>query len=330
MNTKIEIRPLDIRHVDKVIEMALENYFLERASANGLSEGVNKDFFKMELERLMSKGTGRIAFENDTPVGFLAFGEIFEVRSGIKETTSPLWGYGIRHDKRGEIIGRLFQEVATELCRNFAQSLRVLVYAHDAEVVWTYLMSSFAMDMTGVVRDTSSPIEAASPDNYLFKEISKYELLDLKHEVIELYRSLINHLRVSPVFYPCYEYLPVENRFEDFLDDKMRVFALFDGNRLVGMVDSEPVDYGFAEDDTEACNLGDIFIEPEYRELGLAATLLKFANDELKKDRIKRLFVVHGTVNPTARGFWDKYFTNYSYMMTRWINPDMLGKIRPV
>ena len=58
--------------------------------------------------------------------------------------------------------------------------------------------------------------------------------------------------------------------------------------------------------------------------------LLKFANDELKKDGIERLFVVHGTTNPTARGFWDKHFTNYSYMMTRRIDPDMLGDIQAV
>ncbi|MBN2075199.1 MAG: GNAT family N-acetyltransferase [Dehalococcoidales bacterium] len=330
MNTEIKIRQLNIRDLNTVVEMAIENYLKEKASANGLSERANERYFRTELKRLMSKGTGRMAFENDLPIGFLAFGEMSQVRPGVKAATSPLWGYGIRHDKRGEIIGRLFQDAATELCRNYAQSLRVLVYAHDTEVLWTYLMSSFAMDMTGVVRETALPIETDVPGSYVLKEVSKDELVFHKSEIIELYRGLINHLRVSPVFYHCREYLPVENRFQDFLDDTMRVFALFDGDRLIGMVDAEPVNYGFAAGDSEALSLGDIFIAPEYRESGLAATLLKYANDELKKDGIKRLFVTHGTINPTARGFWDKYFTNYSYMMTRRIDSDMLGDIKPV
>lgn len=241
-----------------------------------------------------------------------------------------MWGYGIRHSKRGEIIGRLFQDIAIELCENFAQSLRVLVYAHDTEVLWTYIMSSFSMDMTGVVRDVSSPIEAEIPEKYSLREVGKKELINYKHEIIELHRGLINHLRMSPVFYHCRNFLPIENRFDDFLKEDIRIFALFDGNRLVGMIDSGPVDYGFAVDDAEALSMGDIFIEPDYRELGLAAALLKFANDELKTAGVRRLFVTHGTINPTARGFWDKYFTNYSYSMTRRIDPDMLGKIKPV
>jgi GNAT superfamily N-acetyltransferase len=297
--------------------MALENYLMERTSATGLAERVNTFYFRTELERLLSKG-------------FLAFGEIVEARPGIKVATSPLWGYGIRHDRRGEIIGRLFQDTAAELCRNYAQSLRVLVYAHDTEVLWSYLMSSFAMDMAGVVRDTSSLVDSDTQHGYSFREVSRTELPGYKNEIIRLYRSLINHLRVSPVFYHCREYIPVENRFDDFLSDNVRIFALFNGLKLIGMIDAEPVDYGFAVDDSEALSMGDIFIEPEYRETGLSAALLKFANDELRKDGIKRLFVTHGTINPTARGFWGKHFTQYSYMMTRQIDPDMLGEIEPV
>jgi GNAT superfamily N-acetyltransferase len=311
--------------------MAIENYFLERIKAPGLRETANKQYFSKKIEELFQKGTGRMAFEGDTLVGFLVFGEIFTInKSGAKGATSPLWGYGIRHDKRGEIIGRLFQDLAAELCENYAQSLRVEMYAHDTEVLWTYVMSSFHMDMTGIVRDVSSHIEAEMPAGYSFRELGKREIISHKGEIIELYRDLINHLRMSPVFYHCRQYLPVEKRFDDFHKDVMRIFALFDGDKLVGMIDSEPAYWGFSEDDTEALSMGDIFLEPAYRERGLAAALLKFANDNLKSSGVKRLFVAHGTINPTARGFWDKYFTNYSYSMTRLIDPDMLGKIEPV
>jgi GNAT superfamily N-acetyltransferase len=331
LDKQIDIQPFDMGYFDAAVEMALENYSLERDSVKALFERVNKNYFSLQLEELFLKGSGRMAFEGDTLVGFLAFSDIFPIdQSGVKGATSPLWGYGIRHNKRGEIIGRLFQDAAAELCENFAQSLRVIVYAHDTEVLWTYIMSSFHMDITGVVRDTSLPIEAEIPEKYSFKEVAKNELINHRYEIIDLYRSLINHLRVSPVFYHCRNFLPVENRFDDFLRDNMRVFAVFDGKKLVGMIDSEPINWGFIQDDTEALGMGDVFIEPTYRERGIAVALLKFANERLRSSGVKRIFVAHGTINPTARGFWDKYFTNYSYTMTRWIDPEMLGTIKPI
>ena len=73
--------------------------------------------------------------------------------------------------------------------------------------------------------------------------------------------------------------------------------------------------------------LGDMFVKPDYRGKGVAGALLAFANNELHNGGVKRIFVTHGTINPTARGFWHRYFTNYSYTMTRMIDSDMLGEI---
>ena len=55
----------------------------------------------------------------------------------------------------------------------------------------------------------------------------------------------------------------------------------------------------------------------------IAKELLSFTNETLKKKGAKRLWVEHGTANPTARGFWDTYFDNFTY--TREIDSSMLG-----
>lgn len=246
MNNQLEIKPFNASYFDLFVEMALENYLLERNTTNALRNHADKDYFNRHLEKLFSKGAGRIAFDENKLVGFLAFDGIFPINNtGAKGATSPLYGYGIRHTKRGEIIGKLFQDLAATLCENFAQSLRVSVYAHDMEVLWTYIMSGFSMDVTDVVRDVNSPIDTGATGQYSFREVGKKELINYKQEIIELYRSLINHLRMSPVFYHCRYFLPIENRFEDFLSDAIRVFAAFDGNKLVGMIDSEQPDNGF-------------------------------------------------------------------------------------
>ena len=98
-------------------------------------------------------------------------------------------------------------------------------------------------------------------------------------------------------------------------------------NNLVGMIDSEPCVDRFGMNDRNALSMWDVFIKPEYRGRGIVRALSHFVNNELRASNIQRLYVTHGTVNPTARGFWNRDFTNYSYTMTRMINRDMLGNI---
>ena len=242
---------------------------------------------------------------------------------------SPLYGYGISHPQRGDIISKLFQKTASELCEKYYQNLQVSIYAHDSEVLWHYILGSFIMELTDVVRDTDSLI-STKPCQYAFKEISKSELLNHKQNVIEFYRNLINHLRLSPVFYPCHEFLPIEDRFTDFLADDIRVFAAFDGENVIGMVISEASDIWPGLNEKNAVNLSDLFVAPAYRGNGIAAALLDFTSNALKKSGIKKIYVTHGTVNPTAVGFWDKYFSNYAYRFSRQIDSEMLGVIKPV
>ena len=323
----VEIRPFESKFFDDLLDLAVGSYNMERIKTTALLGDIDKNYFYKNLQRIVAQGIVNIAVENGEIVGYLGFNK---GKSSIaKSAISPLFGYGIRHNNRSNVISQLFQKTASTLCENYINDLWVNVYAHDSDVLWTYIMSAFSMDVTDVVRDTGMPVQS-KPVAYDFREIDKSTLLNYNHEVTELYRDLINHLRVSPVFYHCKYFLPVEDRFEDLLSNNIRVFSVFDGDIFIGMVNAESPDKGFAIEDLNAMSLGDLFIAPPYRGKGIASALLNFANGELKKAETKRIFVTHGTINPNARGFWDKYFSNYSYTMNRKIDPDMLGVIQSV
>lgn len=330
MNKQIICKPLDLSYINVAIEMAQENYEMERESVNALPNMDNRAFFQTKLKELFEKGVGRIAFQDNEPVGFLTFSQIYDMGNGIKGATSPLYGYGIRNEDRGKVIGHLFQATATEICEKYGQSIRINVYAHDKDVLNMYIMSAFSMDTTDVVRNTSMKIPSTSMNDFKFEELNKKQVLEYRTDVIELYCNLINHLRVSPIFYPCNEFLPIEDRFHDFLSEDIRIFAAFHNNQLVGMVDVEPSDIELAKTDPKSMGMGDLFIKSSYRGLGLGNALLSYANTKIKESGIERIYVTHGTINPTARGFWDKYFTNYAYTMTRQIDPQMLGIIKSI
>ena len=320
----IDIRPLEIKYIDTLAELALDNYLLEKKQVNAL-KSKDKDYFLSKLQITFPDSIGNIAFENNNIVGYLAYHTNVE----HQYANLPLYGYGIRHAKRGEIMDRLFQNTATSLGEIFCKNLRVNIYAHDIEVLKFHVLSAFTMDTTDVIRDTEALVNARNVD-YIFKEINKTELLNFKDDVIEFYRDLINHLRASPIFYPCYEFLPIEERFNDFLSDSIRIFIILDKSKLVGMLISEPSDIEIAQGDDRAMSLSDLFVAKEYRGKGIATCLLRFVNNELKKSGARRLYVTHGTINPTSRGFWDKYFANFSFAMSRQINPDMLGIIEKI
>ena len=326
----LQIRPMCLDNLGVAVEMALEAYRGERTLCNALPNKPNMEYIHKQLQYIIKTGTACIATEGETVVGFLAFGEAFAVHDGVYGATSPLFGYGVRHGRRDVIIGKLFQSIAAQLCERYVQSLRVNVYAHDADVLWMYIATAFAMDVTQVVKNTSTPIQGKNTNRFTYREVSKSVLVNYREDVIDLYRELVNHLRVSPVFYHCRGFLPLEDRFEDFLSEKLRVFAAFEGKNLIGIIDSEPVDIELFKNDSKALCMGDVFVKPNYRGEGVAANLLRFANGVLKNNGAERLFVTHGTINPNARGFWDKYFTNYCYTMARVVDADMLGVIERI
>ncbi|XMB86070.1 GNAT family N-acetyltransferase [Mycoplasmatota bacterium WC44] len=326
MSRNIKFKKFTVDYLKEIARISFENYELERLKVNVLPD-LSMDYFAEQIEALCETGIGYIALVNNDVVGFLIFDGIHVINDeGDKGATSPLYGYGVTGDNRGEVIGKLFQKTATELCEKYISSLRVNVYAHDEDVLNMFIMSSFAMNVTEVIRNTSLPIPTKELPEYTFKEMTKDQLLTHRDDVILLYRELINHLRRSPVFYHCKYFLPIEDRFEDFLSDEMRIFCVFYNDKLVGMIDSEPMN----NRTEKSCRFGDISLNPNHRGLGVAKALLSYANDCVKKDGYTRIYVTHGTINPTARGFWDKYFANYSYTMTRVIDREMLGVIESV
>ena len=47
--------------------------------------------------------------------------------------------------------------------------------------------------------------------------------------------------------------------------------------------------------------------------------LLQFVIEHEKQKDARYLWVGHGTANPNARGFWNKYFKTYQYELVRTI-----------
>lgn len=72
MNNNLEIRPLQKGDLQAAVDMAWENYTLERKNNSALQELERNEFLHKELERLIHKGIGCMALIDGEPVGSYA------------------------------------------------------------------------------------------------------------------------------------------------------------------------------------------------------------------------------------------------------------------
>ncbi len=68
----LQIRPLCMDDLDTIVEIALENFHLERQSCNALPGSPDMDYIRRQLHTIIETGTGRIATEEGRITGFLA------------------------------------------------------------------------------------------------------------------------------------------------------------------------------------------------------------------------------------------------------------------
>lgn len=273
---------------------------------------MDRDMFeKIISDRLASmKCVDR--YEEDKLVGMLYY-ECWE-EEDVMHCHIPEYGYYADSEKT---LIRLFQKLTDEVVGDKRCEFSVNLYAHDMESIQTFHMMQFGMmSEKGVNKLTST--NAAIPDSYEIRALTKNEIEMLWTDIWENTSAIVEHLRKSPVFYPGYEFTE-EVYKEFFMDEDTELIAAFLEHELVGIIEWN------RESDTLSCgeqtsvNVGEAYVSPTLRGTGLAEALLSYAQMRAKQQGAEYMWVEHGTANPNARGFWNKYFHTYQYELVRTI-----------
>ena len=277
------------------------------------------DFMKQELSTI----NGLVCVEDEKCLGYLLYNKWEE--NGETYCSIPEWGYGAIEEKREKIISRLFQTLADELVGEKTVHFSMNVYAHDIEIQRLFSFLEFGTQAeVGICRLEGM----GSKDDVHIREISKKELASRWDEIWSLLEQLINHLKNSPVFYGGEEFTE-EVYCEFFADAGTRVYIAEKDGKMIGLIEANGDTILQVFSDGEAANVGEVFVLPEYRGISVAQELLSYACDDLAKYGYQYAWVEHGTANPNARYFWNKYFTTYRYEMIRTVygkSPDKEDK----
>ena len=151
--------------------------------------------------------------------------------------------------------------------------------------------------------------------DYDFTELSKDEY----HFVYSLHLALYRHYCESPFFM---------NRKpetqEEFIASSMkeggRYFVAKQNGKLCAFVKISVPGETFVSKGNTYRHIRGAYCLPEHRGKGLYQNLLNFAISVLKREGYTRLGVDFESLNPSAYGFWQKYFNVYTNSVVRRID----------
>lgn len=231
---------------------------------------------------------------------------------GMQYCDIPVFGYYASSEK---VLSKMFSKLADEVLKNGNTYFQIHLYAHDIEAQRLFSMMQFGfMSEKGVHKiDDNGETEF----KYSLKTLNKDEIQVRWDEIWNLTEAIIEHLRKAPVFYPGEEFTE-EVYKEFFLDEETQLHAAFDAdNKMIGIIETNQEADSLISESAKSVNIGEAYVLPEYCGSSLASELLRFASEYERKDGAKYIWVEHGTANPNARGFWNKYFKTYQYELVR-------------
>lgn len=297
------------KYYNEIVDIAYEKYIEETEKHHWLVKRSRQSFESFFKEKF-GEMSGIFGLVDNDCSGFLLYilrddGDIY--------CDIPVWGYGAKGKNSIKILACLFQHLAEKIVLDKKVHFSVRLYACDKETQKLFSFMEFGIQSEKCIRHIE---EIEHTSKYRIREISKNEMKQKWKEIWGLLLQLISHLQKSPVFYPGNEF--TEEVYKEFFTDvETKVFVAEDKNRIIGLIEANSENMKFLFPNIQSLNVGEIYVEPEYRGKKVAQALLHYLDTDLKANNVEYEWVEHGTANPTARGFWNKYFETYEYEFIR-------------
>lgn len=304
-------------HIKAALNLAKLNYDQEREVVPALPPVDTLP----DLTRFADNGLGVAAFDGAKLVGFLCSGSPRNNAFGstdVKGVFSPLGANAATLDNRARIYAAMYQAAGDKWARAGAASHGICLYAHDIEVQQQLFLYGFGLRCVDAIRPMQ-PIDCKPCNDYSFAELTQSEFAS----VFPFDQMLNAHMRQSPIFM-----LRKADTIEEFLqacqEEQARCFVAVQNKQICAFM--KVVDMGETvvtpRHDTKHIN--GAFCLPEHRGKGVYQNLLHFTISTLAAEGYIRLGVDFESFNPTAYGFWLKYFQAYTHSVVRRIDERVL------
>lgn len=315
----MDIITFEKRHINEAMALALANYGKERQFVQELPElsGIP------DLNVFAENGLGVAAFEKGTMVGFLCGCAPFDNAFGatdVRGVFSPMGANAAISQNRSKIYAAMYQAAGAKWVKAKAVSHALCLYAHDEELQRQFYYYGFGLRCVDAIRPMEQ-IDCKPCSGYTFSELTNEEY----PAVYPLSLALNLHFLESPLFMNRRS----ETR-EEFMQSSARegarYFAAKQNGSLCAFLKISASGETYAAAGDSYRHINGAYCLPEHRGRGLYQNLLNFVIATLQKEGYTRLGVDFESFNPTARGFWLKYFTAYTSGVVRRIDERIMER----
>ena len=310
MNDQMNFVRFEEKHIGDAMRIARLCYLEECEHVTSLPREAQIP----DISEFAENGLGIAAVKKGRLLGFLSCYKPWDNHFGTSRGTFiPVKAHGAIKENRGRIYSRMYQAAAEVWVNNGILSHAIGLFSHDRETLDSFFMNGFGCRvMDAVLPLKTITVESATIDCE-YKEIEKERFAEL----VGHWNKLIKHLNGSPMFMP-----RSTMDKESFLKRNMssRFFVAEIAGRPVGHIILTNNGESFASNHDSVINIQGAYLEEEYRGKGVYANLLAFTIEKLVSEEYSALGVDFESFNPTARGFWLKYFTPYITSVVRRID----------
>lgn len=271
----------------------------------------------------LANGFGVAALENGRLVGYLSAYGPFNGMFGTYGTVyapqfvgvfSPVHAHGVAEDAPARTWQRMDQAAADKWAKAGAFYHAIALYEHDDK-------AKAALFRYGFGQRCADAIRRVEPLNVL--PVAGIDCCELQpgnaERVRELRWKLDHHLCQSPCFMARTE----EGR-RAWLDQvkhrDSRLFTAMEDEKTIAFIEVCDDGENFLTEHPGMLNICGAFCLEEYRGRGVIQQLLDYVLRTLQVEGVTYLGVDYETMNPTAAGFWEKYFTPYTASLVRRID----------
>ena len=307
-----KILRFSINHIERAKEIALMNYNEERAAVTALPQILECP----DLEHFANNGLGVAMFNDSEMLGFLCCYESWDnaFNSTAKGTFSPIQAHGTIAQNRDLIYKGLYQAAAEKWVLHKITYHAIALYTHDSQALNAFLNYGFGLRCIDAIRPLVA-FEHKPHEGIVFNEIAKTESAMLR----EMRRLLKIHLGESPCFMRSSPE-DVESWLKRAEKRKTREFVAMQNDKPIAFIEIGDDGETFATEVSSMMNICGAFCLRKYRGKGIVQGLLNYAISALKAEGYDSLGVDFESFNPTASGFWLKYFTAYTGSVVRRID----------
>lgn len=300
-------------HVTEAACIAAKQMSMERAAVD-LPEHPVPD-----LHNLVHS-MGVAALEDNRLVGYLCAYGPFTGMFGTMGTPfaerfvgvfSPVEAHGVATDAPARTWQRMYQAAAAKWAQAGALYHAIALYEHDACAKTALFRYGFGQRCADAVRTTSS-IHAPELAGIVCRELPQGNA----DEVRELRWKLDEHLCQSPCFM-----LRTEEGRRAWLDQvkhrDSRLFTASADGQTIAFIEVCAEGENFLTANPGMANICGAYCLEQYRGRGVSQLLLNHVLTILRSEGVGFLGVDYETMNPTAAGFWEKYFQPYTASLVR-------------